>query len=88
MAIVRVYDFPAGTLEQYDQVMARFDNQIAPGNLLHAAGATDHGFRALDVYESREAADQISELVADAAAGAGLQAPIVSEFETHNLLRA
>ena len=88
MAIVRFYDFPGGTLEQYDQVMERFDNQAAPGNLLHAAGKSDEGFQAVDVFESREVADQVRSVVADAAAAAGLRAPTITEFETHNLLRA
>ena len=87
MAIVRVYDFPAGTLAQYDQVMERFGNQIAPGNFLHAAGQLGEGLRAIDVFESREAADQVAAMVAAAAAAAGLGEPSVSEFETHNLLR-
>ncbi len=88
MAIVRVYDFDSGTLEQYDHVMERLDNQIAPGNLLHAAGALNGGFRAIDVFESREVADEVAGLVAEAAGAAGLTAPTVSEFETHNLLVA
>jgi hypothetical protein len=88
MALVRVYDFPDGTLEQYDQVMERFNNQIAPGNYLHAAGAVNGGFRAIDVYESRDAADQIAGMVAAAAGEVGLTPPSVSEFETHNMLRA
>ena len=88
MAIVRIYEFPGGTLEQYDQVMEEFGNQLAPGNLLHAAGSSDEGFRALDVFESREAADQVGEMIAQAAQRAGLAAPAITEFETHNLLRA
>ncbi len=88
MAIVRVYDFPSGTLEQYDQVMERFDNQIAPGNLLHAAGTLNGGFRAIDVFDSRDVADQVAGIVAEAAGAAGLAVPTISEFETHNLLRA
>ena len=86
MAIVRLYDFPSGTLAQYDQVMERFNNQIAPGNCLHAAGQVDGGFRAVDVFESREAADQVAAMIADAATAVGLGEPNVSEFETHNLL--
>src|SRR5438445_790497 len=66
MAIVRVYDFPSATLAQYDQVMAKFDNQLAPGNLLHAAGAFGQGFRAIDVFESREAAESVAAMIAGA----------------------
>jgi len=88
MAIVRVYDFPSGTLAQYDQVMKEFDNQLAPGNLVHAAGAFGDGFRAVDVFESREVAENVAGMVAQAAQRVGLAAPEVWEFETHNLLRA
>jgi hypothetical protein len=88
MALVRIYDFPEGTLEQYDRLMSRFEGALAPGNLLHACGAFAGGFRALDVFESREAADLLAAPVADAAQGVGLAPPEVSEFETHNLLRA
>jgi hypothetical protein len=69
-------------------VMDRFGNQIAPGNLLHTAGALNGGFRAIDVFESREVADSVAAMVAEAAGAAGLASPTVSEFETHNLLRA
>lgn len=88
MAIVRVYDFADGTLAQYDQVMEQFGNELAPGNLLHAAGAVDGGFRAVDVFESREVADRVGPIVAEAAEKAGLVPPDIWEFETHNLLRA
>jgi hypothetical protein len=62
------------------------------------------GFRAIDVLESRDVADHVAGMVAEAtgAAGendglrwplrdrsqAGLAAPTISEFETHNLLLA
>jgi hypothetical protein len=92
MAIVRVYDFLGGTLEQYDRVMDGFEDQfgyrLAPGNLLHAAGAVDGGFRALDVFESRDVADHVAQQVGQLAGPIGLAAPVVSEFETHNLLSA
>ena len=55
MALVRIYDFAEGTLEQYDRLMSRFEGALAPGNLLHASGAFASGFRALDVFESRGA---------------------------------
>lgn len=79
MAIVRVYDFSDGTLVQYAQVMKQFDNQLAPGNLLHAAGAYNDGFRAIDVFESRDVADNVAPVVAEAAQQAGLAPPEVWE---------
>ena len=88
MAIVRVYDFSGGTLAQYDQVMEQFGNELAPGNLLHAAGAFGGGFRAVDVFASREVAESVAPMVAQAAQQVGLAPPDVWEFETHNLLRA
>jgi len=92
VAIVRVYDFPEGTLEQYDNVMdgfeAQFGYRLAPGNVLHAAGSFGGGFRAVDVFESREVADRVLQQVGQLAGSAGLGVPTISEFETHNLLRA
>src|SRR5262249_38853341 len=88
MAIVRIYEFPGGTLEQYDAVMAQFDNQLAPGNLLHAAGTGEGpGFRAVDVFDSAEAAAGVEAALGEAAASVGLERPQVSASETHNLLR-
>ena len=66
----------------------QFGYRLAPGNLLHAAGSTADGFRALDVFESREVADRVAQQVAQLAGAAGLGMPTISEFETHNLLRA
>jgi hypothetical protein len=68
--------------------MARFGNALAPGNMLHAAGSFNDGFRALDVFESREAADRVASEVSEAAEAVGLPPPTVAEFETHNLLRS
>jgi len=79
MAIVRVYDFPGGTLEQYDNVMDGFEEQfgyrLAPGNFLHAAGSFGGGFRAVDVFESREVADQVAQQVGQLAGAAGRGCP-------------
>ena len=53
MAVAFVLDFPGGTREQYDQVIAKMDlgGQTAPGGLFHAAGPYGDGWRVVDVWE-------------------------------------
>jgi hypothetical protein len=59
----------------------------APGVLFHWAAATDDGVRAVDVYESREAADRlVQDTIGPIAGGLGLPLPDITEFEVHNLL--
>ena len=59
----------------------------APGVMFHWAAATDDGMRAVDVYASRQAADQlVQEHIGPIADALGLPLPDISEFEVHNLL--
>ena len=89
MAIARVFEGRGWTLEQYDELMTRMDlgGHSAPGVLFHWAAATDAGVRAVDVYESREAADRlVQEKVGPISAALGLPAPEVSEYPVHSYL--
>jgi hypothetical protein len=65
MPVAIVMDFPGGTLEQYDEVIAKMGltpgGPGAPGGLFHWATATDDGIRVTDVWESREQFDAFSE---------------------------
>lgn len=67
--------------------------ELAPGRsaegvLFHWAAATDGGMRAVDVYESREAADRlVAEAIGPIAGEIGLPLPEITEYEVHNLLR-
>lgn len=94
MAIARVFDGPGWTLSQYDDLMTQLVDRLgldpghaANGVLFHWAAATDDGLRAVDVYESRDAADRlVSDGIGPVTAGMGLPAPTITEFEVHNYL--
>ena len=95
MAIARVFDGKGWTTAKYDELMARLVAQLeldegkpAPGVLFHWASATADGMRAVDVYESRDAADRLAgEAIGPIAGALGLPMPDISEYEVHNLLR-
>ena len=62
MAIAIMHDVPGVTQRQYDQVSEKLRQQgvtvPVAGQLFHAAGPIDGGWRTVDVWESREAADR------------------------------
>lgn len=95
MPIARVFDGKGWTTAHYDELMARLVDQLgleegqpAAGVLCHWAAVTDTGMRAVDVYESREAADKlVAEAIGPIAGELGLPMPEISEYEVHNLLR-
>jgi hypothetical protein len=90
-----VFDGKGWTTGQYDDLIARLVGQLglepgesAPGVVFHWAAVTDSGMRAVDVYESREAADNlVRESIGPIAADLGLPLPDITEFEVHNILR-
>ena len=95
MAIVRTFEAKGWAVEDYDELMLRLvtklglaRGQAAPGVLSHWAAVTDDGMRAVDVYESREAADRlVSESIGPIAGELGLSLPEITELEVHNYLR-
>ena len=94
MTIARVFDGKGWTQQQYDELMAKLVADLGleagrsvPGVLFHWAAATDGGMRAVDVYESREAADRlVQNNIGPIAASLGLPLPDIAEFKVHNLL--
>lgn len=94
MAIARVFDCKGWTKGQYDDLITRMSSQLhmapgqsAPGVLYHWVAATDDGLRAVDVYESREAADRLAnESIGPLAGELGLTVPDITEYEIHNVL--
>lgn len=94
MAIARVFDGKGWTSGQYDELIKRLVDRLglepgrsAPGVVFHWAAATDDGMRAVDVYESREAADVlVGESIGPIAGEMGLPLPEITEYEIHNLL--
>ncbi len=95
MPVARVFDGKGWTTQQYDELIVRLVAQLgleagkpAPGVLFHWAASTDEGMRAVDVYESRAAADRLaSETIGPLAGELGLPMPDVTEYEVHQLLR-
>jgi hypothetical protein len=89
MAIARTFKGNGWTLGQYDELIDRMDlgGNTAPGVLFHWAGQTDDGIVAVDVYESREAADRlVQEKVGPLAAELGLPMPEIEEQTVDRIL--
>ena len=89
MTIARIFDAPGWTPDQYDSLIARMQlgGRSAPGVLFHWAAQTETGMKAVDVYESRAAADHlVQEKIGPIAAELGLPAPEISEFEVRATL--
>ena len=89
MTIARMFEGKGWTAAQYDRLIERMDlgGRSAPGVLFHWAAETGDGIRAVDVYDSREAADALaSERIAPLAQELGLPPPEISEYEVHNYL--
>lgn len=89
MAIARIFDGKGWAPEQYDALIDKMnlEGRSGPGVPFHWAAATPDGMRAVDVYESREAADRlVQERVGPAAAKLRLPLPEITEYEIHALL--
>lgn len=89
MAIARIFEGPGWTPEQYDELIARMDldGRAAPGVLFHWAASTEDGMIATDVYESREAADQlVAGRIGPISQALGLPLPRITEYEVHRYL--
>jgi hypothetical protein len=89
MKVARIFECKGWTAAEYDELIRQMDlgGQAAPGVLFHVAGPTPEGFRAIDVYESVEAADRVaSDRVMPIATSLGLTPPDVSQFDVHNVL--
>jgi hypothetical protein len=88
MAVAIVMDFPGGTREQYDQVVARMDlhGLLPPGAIHHTAGATEEGWRIVDVWESKEEFQRFAdEQIIPLTTMLGMRTPAVVTFELHNV---
>lgn len=96
MAIARVFDGNGWTSDQYDELIGKLVARLglapgrsAPGVLFHWAARTEDGMRAVDVYESRQMADElVQNHIGPLAGELGLPMPEISEYEIHGLLTA
>lgn len=91
MAIGLRLKFPGGTQEQYNAVHDHLDIENRPpeGLIFHSSGPIDGGWRAIDVWHSRNAFDQfVQNRLMPAAAelgGRGFpEPPDIKEFPVHN----
>lgn len=83
MPIAREFTGRGWTGEQYDALIARMNlgGRAAPGVLFHWAAVTQDGVHAVDVYESRDAADRLAvEQIGPIAAELNLSDPEVHEY--------
>lgn len=92
MAICRIIEAGA-TPEQYDQVRARVGarDSLPPGASLHIAAQGEDGtMRIIEVWESREQAEQFGEKIRAAREEIGLggSPPPITYLEVYNLTQA
>ncbi|WP_423181233.1 hypothetical protein [Arthrobacter sp. NyZ413] len=93
MAIAVIMDFSGGKLEDYDKVVERIG--LAPrgpgaaGGLFHWVAATEDGARIVDVWQTREQADEFYQnTLGPVTAELGIQPPEMSYFDVHNFQTA
>ena len=93
MAVVIQMDFLGGTQEQYDTVMRDLEGigvapTMPPGGLVHIAGETNHGWRIIEVWESKEAFDSfMAEGLLAALESAALPPPDIQTFTASVVLQ-
>ena len=92
MAVAVVMKFNGGTLEQYNEVIAKMGflskGAGAPGGLFHWVTQTDDGLMVTDVWESREVFDEFAQnQIGPLTAEAGIPGPPdMTYYEVHNYL--
>ena len=88
MALAMLADIPGLTREQYESVVKTVNRAGTPaGALFHAGGPVETGYRVIEVWESREAADAFygSALYRQATATITTQPEIVMTWPVHGL---
>ncbi len=90
MAVAVMYEFRGMTQEHYDRfVEDTYGGEPMPGVISHAAGPTEDGWWAFDVYESQDAADAIGPpAIARLREMAVPEDPTTRTFEVRNALTA
>ncbi len=95
MPVLMVHDSPGGTVEQYEQVVARLtdgrglnslDDWPSGGILSHTAGPTDNGWRVIDVWESAEAFERFGAVIGPILQEVGIPGE-PQLFEVHNFVK-
>ena len=88
MALAMLADIPDLTREQYESVVKKVNEAGTPaGALFHAGGPVENGYRVIEVWETREAADAFygSDLYREATAAITTQPEIVMTWPVHGL---
>ena len=91
MAVCRVVETGASP-EEYDQVVERVMSSGGPpaGAVFHIAAVGEDGkIRVIDVWESREQAEQFGERIQSTRKELGLEPrmPSITTYEVHNIVR-
>jgi hypothetical protein len=88
MALAMLAHIPGLTQEQYESVVKKVNEAGTPaGALFHAGGPVESGYRVIEVWQSREAADGFygSARYRDATAGLTTEPEIVMTWPVHGL---
>lgn len=88
MALAMLADIPHLTQEQYEHVAKKVNEGGTPaGALFHAGGPVESGYRVVEVWETREAADAFygSDLYREATASIPSQPEIIMTWPIHGL---
>jgi quinol monooxygenase YgiN len=88
MALAMLADIPGLTREQYESVVKEVNEAGTPaGALFHAGGPVENGYRVIEVWETREAADAFysSKLYREATATLTTQPEIVMTWSVHGV---
>src|SRR6266536_652709 len=86
MSYCFIMDFDGGGSTAYDATMEDMElhGQLPPGALFHGAGASDTGWRVVDVWENAEAFESFAAAKIGPLAGKhGFSAPRIQSFEVH-----
>jgi len=88
MALAILAELPELTREQYELVAKKVNESGSPaGALLHAGGPMEGGYRIVEVWETREAADAFygSNLYREATASITTEPKVVMTWPVHGL---
>ena len=88
MALAILAEVPDLTREQYELVVKKVNESGSPaGALFHAAGPIEHGYRIVEVWETREAADAFygSELYREAAGASPTEPKILMTWPIYGV---
>ena len=92
MAVAVELNFRGATLDQYDQVLQKMGlrqgGQMPEGGISHWVAKTGDGFRAVDVWESKEAFERFAqEQIGPYSREVGIEVePEISFHDVHNWL--